>query len=163
MFNLMYLHCFYVVSILDLEKLWTNPVSPICLLPKGDSYITHCWTPRCITNGCCTAFIGNSEYRHLERSQRVSLVLSQNAKRLMDGCLEGLGESAVAGCDRVQGIGARLAVLCDRVKLLKCCSRKASDLSCALCCIWERGSDFYTVHWGHPSSEEESLFLMLPD
>lgn len=127
-------------------------ITYLCLILKGDSYITHCWTPRCITNGHSTAFIGNSE--------RVSLVLSQNAKRLMDGCLEGLGESAVAVCDRVQGIGTRLAVQCDRVKLFKCCSRKASDLSCALCCIWESGSDFYTVHRGHPSSVEESLFLM---
>jgi len=79
-----------------------------------------------------TAFIANSEYSHLERSQRVSLVLSQHAKRLMDGCLEGLRERAMAGCDRVQGIGTRLAVQCGRVKLFKCCSRKPSDLSCAL-------------------------------
>lgn len=104
--------------------------------------------------------MANSEYSHLERSQRVSPVLPQLAKRLMDGCLEGLRESAVAGCDRVQGIGTRLAVHCGRVKLFKCCSRKPSDLSCALWYVWESGFDLNSVHQEYQSSAKESLFLM---
>lgn len=80
----------------------------------------------------------------------------------VDGRLSGgpSRESAVAGCDRVQGIGTRLAVQCGRVKLFKCFSRKPLDLSCALWYVWEGGFDFYSVHQWHQSFAKESLFLM---
>lgn len=140
---------------------WSKPdITYLCLKPTGDSYITHCWTPATLQMATALPLLAILSTATSTGASVSPLCCPRMPKGLMDGCLEGLGESAVAGCDRVQGIGTRLAVQCDGVKLFKCCSRKASDLSCALCCIWESGSDFYTVHQRHPSPVEKSLILI---